>query len=64
MRHRIGSEDVAIFKDMHQTRVITHQRDYQELLHMLSEAIARGYVEHANEGREAACDAGRSVLLG
>lgn len=30
---------------MHETRMIDSQRDYQELLRMLSEAIARGYVE-------------------
>jgi hypothetical protein len=39
------SNDVTIFKDMHETRSIDSQRDYQELLRMLSEAIARGYVE-------------------
>jgi hypothetical protein len=36
---------VTVFKDMHETRVIDSQWDYQQLLRMLSEAIARGYVE-------------------
>ena len=36
---------MTIFKEMHETRHIDPGRDYQELLRMLSEAIARGYVE-------------------
>jgi hypothetical protein len=36
---------VTIFKEMHEAREISSRRDYQELLRMLSEAIARGYVE-------------------
>jgi hypothetical protein len=36
---------VTIFKEMHETREVSGQRDYQELLRMLSEAIAGGYVE-------------------
>ena len=41
----LGNEDVTIFNEMHQTRVIDPGRDYHELLRMLSEAIARGNVE-------------------
>ena len=40
-----GSEDVTIFKEMRETRVIDPGWDYHELLRMLSEAIARGYVD-------------------
>jgi hypothetical protein len=36
---------VTIFKEIHETRQIGSPRDCQELLRMLSEAIARGYVE-------------------
>ncbi|MBZ5689966.1 MAG: hypothetical protein LAP86_33670 [Acidobacteriia bacterium] len=36
---------MTVFKDMHETRVVDPGRDYHELLRMLSEAIARGYVE-------------------
>jgi hypothetical protein len=36
---------VTIFKEMHETRVVNPGWDYRELLRMLSEAIARGYVE-------------------
>jgi len=38
-------KDVPIFKEMHETRTVEPGWDYQELLRMLSEAIARGYVE-------------------
>jgi hypothetical protein len=41
----IGGEDLTIFKEMHETRVVDPGWDYRELLRMLSEAIARGYVE-------------------
>jgi hypothetical protein len=36
---------VTIFKEMHETRVVNSGWDHRELLRMLSEAIARGYVE-------------------
>lgn len=36
---------MTVFKEMHEAREISGQRDYDELLRMLSEAIARGYVE-------------------
>jgi hypothetical protein len=36
---------VTIFKEMHEAREIGSQRGYHELLRMLSEAIALGYVE-------------------
>lgn len=36
---------MTIFKEMRETREIGSQRDYHELLRMLSEAIARGYIE-------------------
>ena len=35
---------MTIFKEMHEARALGHW-DYKELLRMLSEAIARGYVE-------------------
>ena len=34
---------MGIFKDMHEAHIVDTQ--YRELLHMLSEAIARGHVE-------------------
>jgi hypothetical protein len=36
---------VGIFKEMHETRVVSPGFDYGELRRMLSEAISRGYVE-------------------
>ncbi len=36
---------MTIFKEMRETRVIDPGWDYHELLRMLSEAIARGYVD-------------------
>jgi hypothetical protein len=41
----ISERNVAIFKDMHEAREVGSQRDFKELLRMLSEAISRGYVE-------------------
>jgi hypothetical protein len=36
---------MTIFTEMHETREIGSQRDFEELKRMLSEAISRGYVE-------------------
>ena len=36
---------MGIFKEMYDGRHFENERDYRELLRMLSEAIDRGYVE-------------------
>jgi hypothetical protein len=41
----LWSEDVTIFREMHEQRRFESDRDYWELRRMLSEAISRGYVE-------------------